>query len=316
MDKACQQVSNNIEENNNYNSNDRGVPLCQAMSLQSKVTSMERTIEQLQEECELYKGALQCNRPLTTSSETVASGRRERVNQQSYSASVLTAVKNNEQGIVVDIGGSHLHHHSSDSISPSTLVQALPRATQNVSVQTLETALALCLKCTDYQQALVQLGKQVGKLCSQLQQPSQTLASDWRAVVETGKLGARKLVESIEEDLEGVGQSYTKLENRCNALQAKLVTQDGGLGELRARWSELCSHVEALEQELVETKRNCETSIYRAEDRHRRELETVREALRKEERVAEDLREEVYEMKQSKTRLEAHQIKKGYPRMH
>ena len=269
---------------------------------------MEGVIEQLQEECEIYKGALQCNHPTSSSARSAASGMRERMRLQSHSTSALTAVKNTGQEAANNMGRLHLHCPGSDS---PALVQMLPKVSQDAYVQTLETALAPCLKCTDYRQALLRVAVHVGKVCSQLQLPSHTLATDWRLMAETGRLDEEKLVETIREDLEGVEQVCTKLENRCSALQTKLVTQDGRFVELRGQYSELCGHVKALKQELSETQRKCEATICRAEDGHKQELERVREALRKEERASKKLWGEVSEMNQLKTKLEAHQIKKG-----
>lgn len=273
---------------------------------------MEEVVRKAEEECDLFKGALQHSQSGTPQSALgVRRGMKLLDKSTSYTSvagvsqanpasheSLPSKGKHNQQ---VDIGGGAFKHSRSSFTDVNK---------HDVCVQTLETSLAFCMKCVSHQEALLGIREHVSKLCSQLQLISLS-TTDWKAMLDSGRLNTEKLVTSITYDLESVKASHRNLEHHCKAYQAKVTEQTSEMKQLKDLNNKLKISVDALEMELEKTKKKCDSDISCRENQHKRELEKVVAALRKAKEEVKELRQDLMSVKHQKAKLEAHQIKKG-----
>ena len=158
---------------------------------------------------------------------------------------------------------------------------------RDVSVQTIETALAVCSQCDDYHQALLEINTRVKESASTISQPVTTT----------------KILRSILNELDMIEADR---KNTQTHLRARIAEQDSHLEELRNESSALHSNITALEQELSIMKERCELAITARDNNHSGEMERVMSALQGEREEAVSLRKDVL-----RARVETDRIKQG-----
>ena len=157
-------------------------------------------------------------------------------------------------------------------------------SSSDVSVQTIETALAVCPHCDSYHQALLDIN---ARLNGSVSQPVTT----------------SKILRSILNNLEIIDTDHR---NTRQTHLARIAELDHDLEEMRNECSVLHSNVTGLEQELNIMSERCESAMAARDNDHNRELERVMSALQAEREEAVSLRNDVL-----RARVESERIKQG-----
>ena len=162
---------------------------------------------------------------------------------------------------------------------------------KDVSVQTVETALAVCSQCDHYHQALLEISARL--------RPSPLSTK----LVTTGRI-----LHSIFDDLDSLEADRKSTQQQCQTHLARIAEQDCDLEELRTECNRLHSNITALEVELTSAKEKYEVAITRRDSDHSRELERAMSALQAEQEMVASLRKEV---SSQRAKLDASQLKQG-----
>lgn len=157
----------------------------------------------------------------------------------------------------------------------------------DVSVQTIETALAVCPHCDECLQALIEINN---RLNPSTKQPVTT----------------SKILGSILDSLNTMEADHESTQQQCHTHLTRIAEQDSDLEELRTECHTLHSNITALEHELNLMEERFELAIIERDNDHSKEMERAMSALQAEREAAVSLRKDV-----SRARVEADQAKQG-----
>ena len=116
----------------------------------------------------------------------------------------------------------------------------------SVHTQTTETAFALCVRCSDTQDSLVNIAQSVSTVCSKHNQKSSLSQTDWEALAKVEGLDIKKWSSCLESDLSCL-ESYTgHLEETVEKLKIEQSDDREIIGNLENEIDTLSSQIDSL----------------------------------------------------------------------
>ena len=148
----------------------------------------------------------------------------------------------------------------------------------SVSTQTIETAFALCARCSETQNCLVSIADRVSVVCSRHTQETEPAlaATDWGRLAKVGGLELGEWERALHEDLSTFDGYCCKLEDSCARLALEIDTQKEVIESLQSESSVLTSQINSLRTDSEELRQRSEASLARSKEestRQQRELQ-------------------------------------------
>ena len=148
---------------------------------------------------------------------------------------------------------------STATASPSSpsVSQVPPRPpsqpSASVSTQTMDTAFALCARCSTTQDTLIQVADTVSFLCRDQGLQSSMNKVNWRELARVGGLELSKWREKLANDLSGVSEHCGRLKETVLALESERDAHKLTVEKLENEIEQLSSQMDSLQVSIVGT---------------------------------------------------------------
>ncbi len=308
----------------------------QVATKDAQLSAMASTVSRLQEDCQLLRETLHNSiptvhfstrpstselsggsdgRPLDTSRptsscvpyEALGTLRMNRLNTANSSRGMLSAVGGAQED---DSGG---HWPKSASLTsfvggPANEGTTAPPTCPggrgvNTSTQTVETAFALCVRCSETQICLVSVASSISQLCCECERESILAGTDWRSLAEVGGLSVAEWEGALGKDLETLKGCNRELKEKRQLLTSELSEHRETIEVLRTESELLRSELSDLHASISEVERRGELSLAETRKELSVKLTSLEEARESAEEGRRRLREALNAAQQKEAQL-------------
>ena len=131
------------------------------------------------------------------------------------------------------------------------LQESLPISTQQATVststQTTDTAFALCVRCSNTQQTLIEVAGSIATLCHEQNEKSSMAEVDWLALAKVDGLELGKWRECLKTDLCSVSELCRRLKEKVRGLELECDTHKLMIGKLENEMEQLSTQMDTLQ---------------------------------------------------------------------
>ena len=118
---------------------------------------------------------------------------------------------------------------------------------ESVSTQTIDTAFALCARCSETQDGLVRIASSFSILFSAHHQRSSFSETDWASLAKVGGLTVSKWENALKKDIDALDSFMFDLESECAGLKSDLAGQIETIHKLEMESQVLSLQIGSLE---------------------------------------------------------------------
>ena len=123
--------------------------------------------------------------------------------------------------------------------------------TRSVHTQTTETAFALCVRCSDTQNTLVDIAQSVSAICSKHNQRSSLSETDWESLAKVEGLDIKKWSTCFESDLNCFDSYTCCLKETGEELMREQSNDREVIGKLKSEIDTLSSQIDSLQVSVL-----------------------------------------------------------------
>lgn len=117
----------------------------------------------------------------------------------------------------------------------------------SVSTQTMDTAFALCIRCSETQDTLIDVADSMSTLCQEQGQQSSMAKTDWRALAKVDGMDVGLWRKSLKMDLGCVGDYCSQLRATIGELEKERDSHKMTVGRLESEIEQLSRQMDSLQ---------------------------------------------------------------------